>query len=50
MAQIQLGLHFVLFLGPSSSGDQVLGELTVPGGLCVLITSLSQLLSFPGVL
>ena len=25
--------------GPSSSGDQVLGECTVPGGPCVLITS-----------
>ena len=31
---------FVLFPGPSSSDDQVLGECTVPGGPCVLITSL----------
>ena len=31
---------FVLFPGPSNSDDQVLGECTVPGGPCVLITSL----------
>ena len=29
-AQTQLGLHFVPFLGPSSLGDQVLGECTLP--------------------
>ena len=34
-----LGMHFVPFPGLSSSGDQVLGECTVPGGPCVLITS-----------
>ena len=38
-AQTQLGMHFVPFTGPSSSGDQVLGESTGPGGPCVLITS-----------
>ena len=38
-AQIQLGLHFVPFPGLISSGDQVLGEHIVPGGLCALITS-----------
>ena len=34
-----LGMHFVPFPGLSSSGDQVLGECTVPGELCVLTTS-----------
>ena len=34
-----LGMHFVPFPGLSSSGDQVLGECTVPGEPCVLITS-----------
>ena len=29
-AQTQLGLHFVPYPGPSSSGDQVLGEHTLP--------------------
>ena len=38
-AQTWLGVRFVPFPGPSSSGDQVLGEHTVPGGLCILITS-----------
>ena len=42
-----VGWRFVPFPGPSISGDQVLGERTVPGGLCVLITSLLPLL-FPG--
>ena len=37
-AQTLLGVHFVPFSGPSNSGNQVLGERTVPGGLCVLIT------------
>ena len=36
-----VGLCFVPFPALSSSGDQVLGECTVPGGLCVLITSLA---------
>ena len=36
-----VGLRFVPFPAPSSSGDQLLGECTVPGGLCVLITSLA---------
>ena len=43
-------MHFVPFPGLSSSGDQVTGECTVPGGPCVLITSQSWLLGFPGVL
>ena len=30
---------FLPFPGPSSSGDQVLGKCTVPGGPCILITS-----------
>ena len=34
-----LGLSFVPFPGLSSSDDQVLGEHTVPGGPCVLVTS-----------
>ena len=40
------GMHFVLFPGLSSSGDEVLGEHTVSGGLCILITSLVPA-SFP---
>ena len=39
-AQTQLGVHFVPFPGSSSSGNQVLGECAVPGGLCVSVTSL----------
>ena len=35
-----LGMHFVTFPGLSSSSDQLLGDSTVPGGPCVLITSL----------
>ena len=46
--QTQLGLCFVPFPGPSGSGDQVLGEHTVPGSLCVLITSLVPAARFPG--
>ena len=42
------GMCFVCFLGLSSSGDQVLGEYTVPCGPCVLITSPSQQLGFLG--
>ena len=34
-----LGMHFMPFPGLSISGDQVLCDHTVPGGLCVLITS-----------
>ena len=29
------GLGFVHFPGPSSSGNQVIGKCTVPGGLCL---------------
>jgi len=36
-AQTRLGMHFVPFPGPSSSGDQVLGEHTAPGGRCILV-------------
>ena len=32
-------MRFVPFPGPSSSGNEVLGKCTVPGGPCVLITS-----------
>ena len=46
--QTQLGVRFVPFLGPSSSGGQVLGERTVPGGPCVLITTLVPAAQFPG--
>ena len=44
-----LGVHFVPFPGLISSGDQVLGECTVPGGSCILITSPSWPLGVPGV-
>ena len=43
-----LGLRFVPFPGLSSSGDQVLGARTLPGGPCVLITSLVPVAWFPG--
>ena len=33
-----LGMCFVSSLGLSSSGEQVLDERAVPGGLCILIT------------
>ena len=36
----ELGMPFAPFPGLSSSGDQVLRKHTVPGGPCVLITSL----------
>ena len=49
-AQTRLGLRVVPFPGPRSSGDQVLGELTAPGGLCVLVTSQPQPLGFLGAL
>ena len=35
-----LGVRFVPFPGLSSSGEQVLGQHTLPGGPCILITSL----------
>ena len=46
-AQTRLGLCFVPFPGPRSSGDQVLGECTVSGGPCILITSLVPAAQFP---
>ena len=47
-AQTWLGLRFMPFPGPRSSSDQVRGECTVPGGLCILITSLVPASQFPG--
>ena len=44
-----LGVHFAPFPGLICSGDQVLGECTVPGGPCILITSPSWPLGVPGV-
>ena len=49
-AQTRLGVSFVPFPGPSSSSDQVLGECTVLGGPCVLISSQSRQLSVLGAL
>ena len=43
-----LGMHFMPFPGLSISGDQVLCDHTVPGGLCVLITSPVLAAWFPG--
>ena len=43
----RLGVHFVPFPGLSSSGNQVLGEHTVPGGPCILILSLVLAAWFP---
>ena len=40
-------VRFVPFPGPSSSGDQVIGECTLPGGPCVLITSPVPAAQFP---
>ena len=40
-------VHFVPFSSPSSSGDQVLGEHTLPGGPCVLFTSPVLAAQFP---
>ena len=48
-AQTQLGERFVPFPGPSSAGDYVLGEHTVPGGPCILIISPVLAAQFPGV-
>ena len=42
------GMHFVPFPGLSCSGDQVLGEHTVPCGLCILITFPIPATQFPG--
>ena len=42
-----LAICFVPFPGLSSSGDQVLGKRTVPGGPCVLIISLVPATSLP---
>ena len=39
---------FVLFPGLSSSGDQVLGELTLPARRCILSPSLVPAPRFPG--
>ena len=47
-AQTLLGMRFVPFPGLSSSGDQVLGQHTVPGEPCVLITSPVLAAWFPG--
>ena len=47
-AQTWLGLHFVPFPSPSSSGDQVLGERTLPRRAVHLITSLVPADRFPG--
>ena len=47
-AQTQLGLCFVPFLGPSSSGDHVLGERSLPTWAVRLITSLVPAARFPG--
>ena len=38
---------FVPFPGPNSSGDEVRGEHTVPGGPCILITSPVPATQFP---
>ena len=43
-----LGEHFVPFPGLRSSGNQEIGEQTVPGGPYVLITSLVPATQFPG--
>ena len=44
----RLGLRFVPFPGPSSSGDQVLGRCTVPRCVVRLITSPVPAAWFPG--
>ena len=41
-------MHFVPSPGPSHSGDWVLGKHTVPGGPCILCTSLVPATQFPG--
>ena len=47
-AQTWLGLCFVPFPSPSSSGDQAIDEHNSPGGRCVLSPPRSQQLSFLG--
>ena len=48
MAQTWLGMCFVPFPSQSSLSDQVLGDCTVPGGPCILITSLVLAAQYPG--
>ena len=43
-----VGHAFCALPGPSNSGDQVLGECTVPCALCILITSPVPAAWFPG--
>ena len=45
--RLRLG-SFAPFPGLSNSGNQVLGEHTVPCGLCILITSPVPATQFPG--
>ena len=47
-AQTWLGLRVVPFPGLRSSGDQVLGERTAPGGLCILSHLPAPASWFPG--
>ena len=42
-----VGSTFLPFPGPSSSGNQMLGEHIVPGGLVILVTSPGQATWFP---
>ena len=44
--RLGLSMCLVFFPGPSSSGDQVFGKLTLPTGRCVLSPPRSQLLGF----
>ena len=44
----RLGVRFLPSPGLRSSGDQVLCKHTIPGGLCILITSLVPATRFPG--
>ena len=43
-----VGCAFCAFPSLSSSGEQMLGKSTVPGGPCVLITSPVPVAQFPG--
>ena len=45
-AQTQLGLRFSPFPGPSSSGNQDIGEHTLPGRQCILSPPRSQPFGF----
>ena len=47
--QTRLGLCFLPFPSPSSSGNQVLGEHTLPGRWCISSPPQSQPLGFLGV-